>query len=327
MPTSGTSTEENFPFKTEVKSTTEAELTIDLKPLIEARRDYEAALKRDPNNDDYASNLKSAFDKCKSIRDELGEELRELYGQAHWVKIEEAIVPEDYRESLASHQLHESFVELIKNSMDALVYQHLKADAPDSLPTSLSLNVSVDCSNGDIAIKVRDNGGGMPAQTLNEMDGLIKNKELLEDSKRHESNKSSRLDFGGAGKGLRILIATFAHLGSFNQKGKDPGGTTKIQIANEEGGLAISVHSPKAPLKLKQVDKRTMLDDRSKSQPNLSLNFGGKLKKGSLLERRRLKQGNKSKSAPTLTIPKQSVDQAADPEEHQQDGPSGRGPK
>ncbi len=205
---------------------------------------------------------KKDMDAKKRAYGELLEQLKGFPGELHWRTIASDLIPEACRGSLATQQLALSFIELLKNSLDAAI---IRREEDNHAPTTVDVIVKVDLSHKDnITISITDNAGGMSKSELEKANRYCSSKENFKDGLSSGSSKAIGFYFGGAGIGLKMLIARISYLstleGSKLEKtyilsNKDE--PHKIRFSNIEHttenelqlkGLRITITTPRAVL-------------------------------------------------------------------------------
>lgn len=105
--------------------------------------------------------------------------------------------------SAAGVYMGQSFIELVKNSMDQIV---LSDKQPPKCVVQLDLFIEV--SEDMIRMTFSDNGGGFSAQFIEKMNDDAQRKIYIDDAGSSKFKDGPRAQlFGGAGRGLRILCS------------------------------------------------------------------------------------------------------------------------
>ena len=125
----------------------------------------------------------------------------------------EAEVLDFYRANkpAAYEALEDSFVELLKNSVDAMIHAHVNDHA---LPRVLNATMRVDFDESKqdtVSVRCIDNGTGFPPDFLAQVSTLEARNEYRKSVKSHKmveagDREDIPLYFGGRGKGLSMLI-------------------------------------------------------------------------------------------------------------------------
>lgn len=187
--------------------------------------------------------------------------------------IQNGIEKQDLRLPHTLQVLSRCFIELFKNSVDAITENYDEAQSENTL-----LEVEIDCiiTDANITVIVKDNAGGFPDEYLQNIHTALAKKTYA--SKTHSHKTHNELSFGGGGIGLAQLCGLFLDgvliNGQTDQPLKEyeiPEGTTVLQISNSfrEGirGAEISLTSPIAPydnlsiIGLHQGTTEIILDD------------------------------------------------------------------
>ncbi|MDF1828138.1 MAG: hypothetical protein P1U39_07645 [Legionellaceae bacterium] len=151
----------------------------------------------------------------KNVSEDIHAQLTGIPGQMHW---EEALslatqhlTPEQHdaiENSPAAKMMNNSFIEIIKNSMDESIAKYYDSNRREKPRIQLALDL--DTSNPkQISIQITDSGRGFPSSFLDNV-STQKNRDTYVNTSRG-SDKEKKRDrpplFGGQGRGLRILIA------------------------------------------------------------------------------------------------------------------------
>lgn len=158
-------------------------------------------------------------DAIYAARKPLSDLLSKFHGDIHWRQVMEAIIPSQYHDSLACQQLNVSFVEILKNSLDAAISRRESfSNAPDSVTLTVKINTSI---TNKISISIIDNAGGMSDIALQRVARYCDSRVALADSlSSPSSNKKKGLHFGGAYLGMKILIAGIRYASVINDKSR-----------------------------------------------------------------------------------------------------------
>lgn len=159
-------------------------------------------------------------------------------------------------EPLAVESLNNSFIELFKNAVDAVVNRYLSG-IDDK--TVLTMKVALDITEDNISVIVADDAGGFSLNNLINFEDSIKSGTYKHAKQKSEKTKDSQFYFGGARLGLQWLTI-FVLDGEVREESKDaqestrkqysiPQGATSIRIGNNPsmGGAEIILTSPLVP--------------------------------------------------------------------------------
>ncbi|ETO92119.1 hypothetical protein [Legionella oakridgensis] len=177
-----------------------------------------------------------------------------------------------------------SFVELLKNSMDALLLNYLKNAATEAT-TTLEMRVALNLAGETLSVAITDNAGGFSAAYLTSFNETIKSRNY---NKTHSREKCQYMDycFGGAGRGLPILVDYIVH-GGFSRRPdvfekiyQVKEGDTSIDIHNtlDAKGAEIIITTPMAPfaaaetenIPLRRIDSASMTSHEDEDEDEAS---------------------------------------------------------
>lgn len=169
------------------------------------------------------------------------------------------------------------FVEILKNSMDAIIDKGVRTGLRVNM--ELKLNVQVELlPDAFVAMTFRDNGTGFPDEFLSQFQSFIKDKKYLSDVHATHKNTSS-FYFGGRGRGMGMICAKLLdgiEIGpTIHTPLYEPSACAKnrIFVSNENGGAMIklmsSIHPVKRMIDLLSPDEE--LTDDAKSTMGRSL--------------------------------------------------------
>jgi len=181
-----------------------------------------------------------------------------FYGQALWGDIltaaTEGLSPEEsikIEESPASTCLKKSFVEIVKNACDERILSNSAVNS-----SIVRLNLVVDTTvPGKISMTITDNGGGFSQLFLDKLASPSLRASYMR-SPGSEKERGLSL-FGGAGRGLRGLIANVEHgaelkgldiINKYHIDGLDP--TITFYNNREGSGASIAISMSDMPLQL-----------------------------------------------------------------------------
>ena len=264
-------------------------LSVDLKTYCEAyavfsqcKKDLGQLLSKREVGDRLVSDddIRTATNKCtdtknefSKLRSELEEYLSAFYGQWLWKESQKLLksqcisdnpltkallsvlsITDQKLSPLGIESLDENFVELLKNSIDAILINYLKS----SVVIVLQMEISISVVGSTIAITIRDNAGGFSESDLVHFSSPA----WLEGHKIEPLNRCHKLVFsdycfGGFGRGL----ARLAHYlrGNLLVSGHEcrsyyavEKGSTSLSIGNSAvtGGAEITVKTPLEPFSL-----------------------------------------------------------------------------
>jgi len=211
----------------------------------------------------------------------------------------------DIEDTLAVHCFHLSFVEFLKNSMDAIIIRCLHGDLPiEDAVLTMSITITRDDSEDKLNIYIEDNAGGFPENYLHHFQENLDGKSYLGYGDQHISDKdktgTQRLLFGGQGRGMSSLYALLLDgkevLDTQQVDKYDvPVHSSGIQIFNRTDGVSgasIAFYSSLSPV------QEAVLEEQESPKLNLS-----NLSMFSFSERRRSPSGlsPKTPSSPDLT--------------------------
>jgi hypothetical protein len=161
----------------------------------------------------------------------------------------------DIRVSPAYLFMVDSLVEIIKNTMDEALLGHYE----NGLEAKLNLTINFDISSPEnIILTLTDNGRGFSDPFLRQVSTPIKMTEYLDQVGSQKKNRKDDIFmpplFGGAGKGLRILMALILEGKNFMRarlrvaKYQKPEVST-IHLGHAPmGGALIQINTSRAPL-------------------------------------------------------------------------------
>lgn len=190
-------------------------LSLDLKRYCEAYIHHAA----EPANQEL-------FTTFKQLRTLIGENLTGVGGALHWPAIKALwaksaqergfdFLNANYQESvpLAIETLDRFFIELLKNSIDAILKNYL--DNQKSA-TRLEMSIELDLNDAEaISVVIKDNSGGFPNHYIQNFPAYIANHHYKKSSLSGADNANTFTSskgniehyyFGGAGKGLAIIL-------------------------------------------------------------------------------------------------------------------------
>jgi hypothetical protein len=185
-------------------------ITLDLSLYIETyEKAYGVSRPVGPEQDD-------AITQFERLTIEMYGQLEGVLGQIHWIDALDLATQnleqsqkDDIAQSPAARMMDNSFIEIIKNSMDECVSRYY--DSNHSVKPMMQLGLDVDnTSNPDqVLIQITDAGRGFPDSFLSKVN-TQQNRDTYVNTSRG-SQKQKQMDrpplFGGQGRGLRILIA------------------------------------------------------------------------------------------------------------------------
>ena len=130
--------------------------------------------------------------------------------------------------------LEACFIELLKNSMDAMIDAYISGSSTN---TQLKIEIGCTVAEQNITTVISDNAGGFPQVYLSKIKNDLVEKNYLKEttSSCKEGNKTS---FGGAGMGVAQFCALFLDGITFNSSGKRekkfniPANATSITMQN-----------------------------------------------------------------------------------------------
>jgi hypothetical protein len=211
-------------------------------------------------------------------RHEFELELMGLQGASHWGVIKKMLSEQCCLESpiekelyaaltkaeaheptgpLAVESLDHSFVELLKNSIDAMRKQYL-ANVGDR--TMLVMDVAFILEGVNIAVTITDNAGGFTDFYIKEFSANIQSKAYKYKTQVKEKRHYDEFSLGGAGRGMNILCNFIIDGEQLLEPGVsrkyyyDTEGLTDMHIHNYEKGAQIKLVSPITPFVLCRED-------------------------------------------------------------------------
>lgn len=189
-------------------------LSLDLQEYCEAYIKHAAK----PENKDLST-------KFMQLRTLVGNDLTGIGGALHWPAIKALwaksaqersldFLSENYTGPvpLVIDTLDRFFIELLKNSIDAILKNYL---GNQQTKTQLEMSIELDLEDADaISVIIKDNGGGFPASYIRNFPAYITNHGYqkrsisgADNSNTFTSSKENKAYFfGGAGKGLAIIL-------------------------------------------------------------------------------------------------------------------------
>lgn len=164
------------------------------------------------------------------------------------------ILTEDSNNPLAIESLFNSFIELVKNSIDAMTKRQM-TNLGRKQPTQLQMTVALTLYPNKVFITINDNAGGFSKDYLAYFLSAMES-HTHDENRLSEKIKYNKYYFGGAGLGLQqlwhLLIdgeiqANFA--GRYIKKYIVHKDSTSMSIRNNEnvGGAEITLSSPLTP--------------------------------------------------------------------------------
>lgn len=178
--------------------------------------------------------------------------------------------------SLAIGSMNESFREIVKNTMDALVDAHL-AGRPGAEQTA-KIDLKFELINNRIRLTVKDNAGGFPAACMQKYNQMATNKSVYLNTKS-SSDKSTKEKyyFGGAGKGLNQLISYVVYKSDYqsppalNKKFSDTAPST-VRLSNEDNSGCITIETELTPpTPTIQMFDAPLLNFRTRAKPGVPI--------------------------------------------------------
>lgn len=241
---------------------------IDLRRYCRAVYDYWHA--RECNLSDRIKELKNNFDTLRSQL--IHKYVSGLAGDCLWT---DEILPDfqrtlncDVFDSLAIKALSTTFVEFLKNGMDAMIKEVLD-EKIESESAIFILEIKAWLQDDKLHMKVQDNAGGFSESYIESFTQMMRSKSYLssgflrdDDEVKSTSDKQGPESpfFGGRGIGLRRFYAILLDGIELNSnlnihKYIAPEGSTGIKIYNRKGdvnGATIEFFSPTQPTLLHQ---------------------------------------------------------------------------
>lgn len=152
--------------------------------------------------------------------------------------------------------LESDFVELLKNSMDAIIDKAIESGLRQDMHLMMHLHLEV-LSNDLVIVSIRDNGAGFSSQYLEQFSSYIEEKKYLNSVYTTHKNNSS-FYFGGRGRGIAgicgKLLDGVAIKSNRNVKVYHSDSCTKsnIWIKNVDGGAELVLICSATPPKKHQ---------------------------------------------------------------------------
>lgn len=228
--------------------------------------------------EEFEARMSAAEEAFKAERTQMQAHAAGYQGETYWIKIKK-LLSQNFNEENPSERfmkealldtfgeksndsphvlnaLNTSFVELLKNSMDAFIRNYLIN--PEQAPDKLMMEIHLDCSEESVQFRFKDNGCGFPQTHLDEFEDYIQSKSYREPRAPSEKYGETAYYFGGAGKGLRILYSFLLDgvtLGLPKHREQEydiPEGSTRVSIFNDQGA-GIELMSPVKPFALTQT--------------------------------------------------------------------------
>jgi len=240
-------------FKIVPHSDTSATLAIELKPYTDA---YHALKANQISNQQYAEKHAELIHGVERIHaEELWEDLFK-----HTTHNMDAAAKQAILETPAYFFMQQQFVELLKNSIDALLAPHMNThthtNSGDDI-LHLTLNIENDDPN-EITLTLTDNATGFPSEFLGKIATKItrEHTDYYQTRGSHKYGGKDNLLIGGAGKGLRMLAALVDHgekiTGPMDREAYcNIPQKSNLVFSNKtqpEHGAVISITTSKAPL-------------------------------------------------------------------------------
>ncbi len=217
---------------------------------------------------DFERSRSEIYDRVQREKNALSHLVRGLAGDMHAVELIELLksqlaVGNEAERILAAQLMQEKplvfeclesgFVELLKNSMDAII--ELGTETGLRKDMHLMMNVQLDLlSDSRVAISIKDNGGGFSEKYLSQFSSFIEEKKYLYEMHATHKNTSS-FYFGGRGRGIGLvcgkLLDGVAVTPNRNVRLYHPASCQKnsISIINVERGAEIKLISSTTPAK------------------------------------------------------------------------------
>lgn len=235
-------------------------LEIDLVDYLQAYLDF--------NANRVSVDLEEAFNNKKCL---LNNQLTGLRGEMLWIEIKKELAsrlkntPEDIAfasillvksESnlpVAIRSLNISFIELLKNSIDAWLENSLILRHPHKLEVRIDLTLN----NEQLSVQIIDNAGGFAQDYINNFDEYVGQKGYKYERKSsRKAHFNKELYLGGAGKGmamfLNYVIDGELMLGQGkSQKLLNTSEKNSVHISNvddeNDKGMKMTINSPLKP--------------------------------------------------------------------------------
>jgi hypothetical protein len=129
--------------------------------------------------------------------------------------------------SAAGVYMSQSFIELVKNSMDQIVLS--AKEPPDCV---VQLDVLIEFVEENIRMTFSDNGGGFSEEFMRKINDEGERKSYIDENGSTKLKKTTRAElFGGAGKGLRILCSYIEYGDKLTGRGSRESAYTKPDIS------------------------------------------------------------------------------------------------
>ena len=154
------------------------------------------------------------------LRAELGELTNGLSGDLHWVNIKRLLKAQCDPKTLVEKQLaavldgsnpdkphalytlDSQFIELLKNSTDAIVRRVL-SDASDA--TALEMTIKLEIDDANMSVIITDNAGGFASDYLAAFTDMVASGAYRQGRRVSEKSEDSAFYLGGRGLGLRQI--------------------------------------------------------------------------------------------------------------------------
>ncbi|KTD19903.1 ATP-binding protein [Legionella londiniensis] len=262
-------------------------LTMDISHYCKACKRLDEARKRqEPENnkkncEENASVLKIQYrqlmKKFREEREALGCFLHGLKADLLWLdikkKLKEQCNDEDLQEKLlksaladygkedipichAIESLDYSFVELLKNSVDACIEKFLKSGNQEER-AQLEMTIACSLHDNQLSITITDNGCGFPSKYLEHFSSYIQHEEYKDHTSSSKKIQKHEYFYGGENLGIATFLSYFLH-GELLQGFKGPmklreveQNAVKIAFQNNciTNGAEIIMTSPLASFK------------------------------------------------------------------------------
>ncbi|MDP3562016.1 MAG: hypothetical protein Q8R83_07560 [Legionellaceae bacterium] len=158
--------------------------------------------------------------------------------------------------------LHDSFFEILKNAIDAVIEYHLKDHRNDN--THVYLNFNIEISNNEIIMTFLDAGPGFPPDFLLTVENERQQLNYLINNHWGNSDKKKRKLkglLGGAGQGVHHLIFQILTGREFNSRiapVRSPDFSSAIKFSNNGAsgfpGAKIEITTQKSPFLINEVN-------------------------------------------------------------------------
>lgn len=202
------------------------------------------------------------FEKIRSI---LMRKLSGVIGDCYLDDMLEVALKDESKENISAikqspaiSSLSRNFIELIKNSVDAVIERRLNGQSAVAI-LNFKLDIALSADRNSIKVKLSDNGGGFPREFLEKYTpSFVREHDHSLDVGGSKKAKTNDIYFGGRGRGLPLLMTKVIKGASVISKGmlqqdeivsKEDHSQVVFSNDSASGGATIEITTPIAPRK------------------------------------------------------------------------------